>query len=259
MTGIESPVLRGFRVQRPDRGRLAAYRIRGSPLFLHPVRVRSLRETEGGPSMEGAQPGPCVHPDGEVSNALVKLHKEHFGRGPTRARSYFAGPDTLVSVLHDALLPAERKMVSMGDQNRVREARAAFQAATADEFPRRSSRSSTARCKRSRAVSILMPTSCTRPSTSSRKRPRAKETVTVDPERFTRRQELLRAEAAAMVRDSDSMRAADQRLGARFLERKRRTEPNAAELLAQDFSSTRRNASWWPLTTRSAISPTPRA
>jgi uncharacterized protein YbcI len=69
-----------------------------------------------------------------VSTAVVKLHKEHFGRGPTRARSNFAGPDTLVSVLHDALLPAERKMVAMGDQNRVRESRVSFQAATADEF-----------------------------------------------------------------------------------------------------------------------------
>jgi uncharacterized protein YbcI len=32
-----------------------------------------------------------------VSNALVKLHKEQFGRGPTNARSYFADPDTLVT------------------------------------------------------------------------------------------------------------------------------------------------------------------
>src|SRR5829696_7921573 len=28
----------------------------------------------------------------EVSNAMVKLHKEQFGRGPTNARTYFAGP-----------------------------------------------------------------------------------------------------------------------------------------------------------------------
>src|SRR4051794_35199982 len=69
-----------------------------------------------------------------VSNAMVALHKEQFGRGPTRARSNFAGPDTLVCVLHDALLPAELKMVKLGDQQRVRESRVAFQAATADDF-----------------------------------------------------------------------------------------------------------------------------
>jgi uncharacterized protein YbcI len=69
-----------------------------------------------------------------VSNALVALHKEQFGRGPTRARSSFAGPDTLVCVLEDALLPAERKLVALGNQAGVRETRGAFQAATADEF-----------------------------------------------------------------------------------------------------------------------------
>ena len=68
------------------------------------------------------------------SNAMVKLHKEQFGRGPTHARSDFAGPDTLVCTLEDALLPAERTMVKMGDQQRVRETRTAFQAATRDQF-----------------------------------------------------------------------------------------------------------------------------
>jgi uncharacterized protein YbcI len=69
-----------------------------------------------------------------VSNAMVALHKEQFGRGPTTARSHFAGRDTLVCVLEDALLPAERKMVEIGDAQRVRETRLAFQAATAEEF-----------------------------------------------------------------------------------------------------------------------------
>src|SRR3954469_9924286 len=69
-----------------------------------------------------------------ISNAMVALHKEQFGRGPTQARSYFAGPDTLVCTMEDVLLPAERKMVQMGDERGVRETRTAFQVATADEF-----------------------------------------------------------------------------------------------------------------------------
>jgi uncharacterized protein YbcI len=69
-----------------------------------------------------------------VSNAVVTLHKEQFGRGPTRARSNFAGDDTLVCVLEDVLLPAERVMVEMGDQQRVRESRVALQAATSQKF-----------------------------------------------------------------------------------------------------------------------------
>ena len=70
----------------------------------------------------------------DVSNALVRLHKEQFGRGPTQARAYFAGPDMLVCSVEQALLPAERKLVELGDQQRVRESRVAFQAATATDF-----------------------------------------------------------------------------------------------------------------------------
>jgi len=70
----------------------------------------------------------------DVSNALVRLHKEQFGRGPIHAKSNFAGRDALVCVLEDVLLPAERKLVELGQQDRVREARMAFQVATATEF-----------------------------------------------------------------------------------------------------------------------------
>ncbi|MBV9816757.1 MAG: DUF2294 family protein [Solirubrobacterales bacterium] len=69
-----------------------------------------------------------------VSSALVRLHKEQFGRGPTRSRSHFTSDDGLVCVLRDALLPAERKMVKLGQQERVRETRGAFQAAAREEF-----------------------------------------------------------------------------------------------------------------------------
>ncbi len=70
----------------------------------------------------------------EVSNAMVALHKEQFGRGPTRAQSHFAGADALLCVMDDALLPAERTMVAMGEQQRVRESRMFMQVATADQF-----------------------------------------------------------------------------------------------------------------------------
>jgi uncharacterized protein YbcI len=70
----------------------------------------------------------------DVSNAMVALHKEQFGRGPTKAQSHLAGPDALVCVMDDALLPAERAMVEMGEQQRVRESRMFFQVATAEQF-----------------------------------------------------------------------------------------------------------------------------
>jgi len=72
----------------------------------------------------------------EISRAMVRLHKEQFGRGPTHARTDFAGRDTVVCTLEDALLPAERSMVEMGEDQRVRESRTFLQAATAALFVR---------------------------------------------------------------------------------------------------------------------------
>lgn len=69
-----------------------------------------------------------------VSNAMVKLHKEQFGRGPTNARSYFAGPDTLVCTREDSRLPAERTMVEMGEDQRVRESGMFLQVASQARF-----------------------------------------------------------------------------------------------------------------------------
>jgi len=69
-----------------------------------------------------------------VSDEMVRLHKEQFGRGPTKARSHFAGRDTLVSVLEDVLLPAELALVEMGQQDRVQESRMFFQTATREKF-----------------------------------------------------------------------------------------------------------------------------
>jgi uncharacterized protein YbcI len=81
---------------------------------------------------EPAAPGGSLMQD--VSTAMVSLHKEQFGRGPTKAQSHFAGPDALLCVMEDALLPAERAMVAMGEQQRVRDTRMFFQVATADRF-----------------------------------------------------------------------------------------------------------------------------
>jgi uncharacterized protein YbcI len=64
----------------------------------------------------------------------VALHKDQFGRGPTRARASFAGPDLLICKLEDVLLPAERALVDMGQQERVRESRLFMQVATRDRF-----------------------------------------------------------------------------------------------------------------------------
>ena len=69
-----------------------------------------------------------------ISNEMVRLYKDQFGRGPTKARTHWAGPDTLVVVLEDTLVPAERNLVRMGEHQRIRDVRMFFQYATVSEF-----------------------------------------------------------------------------------------------------------------------------
>jgi uncharacterized protein YbcI len=70
----------------------------------------------------------------EISDAMVALYKEAFGRGPTKARAQFAGPDTLVVLLESSLTVAERNLVAMGEHQRLRQARLFFQYALEDQF-----------------------------------------------------------------------------------------------------------------------------
>lgn len=70
----------------------------------------------------------------EISREMVRLYKSQFGRGPTRARSDFAGPDLVVCTLEDSLTPAEKRMAEMGDHQRLRDLRLYFQHATEEQF-----------------------------------------------------------------------------------------------------------------------------
>ena len=69
-----------------------------------------------------------------ISNEMVRLYKEQFGRGPTRARTTWSGTDVLVVVLEDTLTPAERNLVRMGEHQRLRDLRLFFQYASVREF-----------------------------------------------------------------------------------------------------------------------------
>jgi len=70
----------------------------------------------------------------EISNVMVRLYKDQFGRGPTKARAVWCTEDVLVVFLEDTLAPVERSMVRMGEHQRLRETRMFFQYATLREF-----------------------------------------------------------------------------------------------------------------------------
>ena len=69
-----------------------------------------------------------------ISNEMVRLYKERFGRGPTKTRTQWAGPDVVVVTLEDTLTPVERSLVAIGEHQRLRDLRTFFQYATVPEF-----------------------------------------------------------------------------------------------------------------------------
>jgi uncharacterized protein YbcI len=70
----------------------------------------------------------------ELTRAVVRLYKELFGRGPTKARTDYAGPDTVVSTIQHSLTSAERYMIAFDEHHRVREIRMFFQHASEREL-----------------------------------------------------------------------------------------------------------------------------
>lgn len=69
-----------------------------------------------------------------LSNEMVKLYKNLFGRGPSKARTHFAGPDLLIVSLENTLTPAEQSMADMGEHQRLRDVRLFFQHAREQDF-----------------------------------------------------------------------------------------------------------------------------
>lgn len=69
-----------------------------------------------------------------ISNEMVRIYKDQFGRGPTKTRTQWAGPDLLVVTLEQTFTPAERKLCEMGEHARLRELRLLFQYAETSVF-----------------------------------------------------------------------------------------------------------------------------
>ena len=71
-----------------------------------------------------------------VTNGIVKLFREYYGRGPTKAKSYVLDDRILVCVLEETMTRVEQTLVENGHGDKVREVRVTFQEAMADEFKR---------------------------------------------------------------------------------------------------------------------------
>jgi len=68
-----------------------------------------------------------------LSNTLVALMKEHFGKGPTAAKS-FVNDEYVLTVLEDGLTQNEKTLLEAGEESLVRDYRLRFQRAVEAEF-----------------------------------------------------------------------------------------------------------------------------
>jgi uncharacterized protein YbcI len=62
----------------------------------------------------------------DISTALVGLYKEHFGKGPTRCRTYLE-PDLVVVILGEGYTAGEKTLFDAGKWYEVRSARQIWQ------------------------------------------------------------------------------------------------------------------------------------
>ena len=69
-----------------------------------------------------------------ISNEMVRIYKDRFGRGPTKTRTVWASPDILLVTLEQTFTPAERKLRELGEHGRLRELRLLFQYAEVAVF-----------------------------------------------------------------------------------------------------------------------------
>jgi uncharacterized protein YbcI len=70
----------------------------------------------------------------EITNGIVRLFSNYYGRGPTRAKSYLLDDTYVVTVLRDTLTTVERTLAETGHGDQVRSVRLTFQEAMAKEF-----------------------------------------------------------------------------------------------------------------------------
>ena len=68
-----------------------------------------------------------------ISDGIVRLHAQFYGRGPTKART-FLRDEYALTLLEDVFTTAERTLIRSGRGNHVQSTRLAFQDLMREEF-----------------------------------------------------------------------------------------------------------------------------
>ena len=68
-----------------------------------------------------------------ISNEIVRLQAEYYGKGPTKAKTYIV-EDLVVVVLEESFTRAEKTLAQRGEREAIEHIRRRFQQQMADEF-----------------------------------------------------------------------------------------------------------------------------
>jgi uncharacterized protein YbcI len=68
-----------------------------------------------------------------ISNEIVRLQAEYYGKGPTRAKTYIV-EDLVVVVLEESFTRAEKTLAERGERDAIENIRRRFQQHMADDF-----------------------------------------------------------------------------------------------------------------------------
>ena len=77
--------------------------------------------------MQASEPGNEHGTLSAISNEMVRIYKDQFGRGPTKTRTQWAGADIILVTLEQTFTPAEQRLRELGEHARLRELRLLFQ------------------------------------------------------------------------------------------------------------------------------------
>ena len=97
---------------------------------LDPTKIGPLPSAEGPPTDGRPRGGSLL---AQISNAMVRIHKEHWGKGPTKARTIYT-EDIVLTRLDQIFTQAEATLVRAGREEEVRNMRIAFQRELEHEF-----------------------------------------------------------------------------------------------------------------------------
>ena len=68
-----------------------------------------------------------------ISTGLVQLHRQYYGKGPTKAKTYMVN-DTVICILKGGFTTVERTLIDNGQPDEVHEMRRSFQRTMEGQF-----------------------------------------------------------------------------------------------------------------------------